>query len=371
MSNGAPATAPAQKLPAFGGLNALFFRLSLKDKMLFARHMEMMTRSGLQVLESLEVLRKQTRSKAFLQVLTDLIADVKNGHYLSVGMERYRKVFGDFIINLVRVGETSGTLSENFKYLAQELEKKSELQKKVVGAMIYPIIVLVATFGITGIMTFFIFPRILPVLKSLNVELPFATRVFIAFSQFTLSYGVWVILGLVALAVAWFLALRARPVRRSWHAVLVRLPLIGPMVVSVNIITIARTMNLLLKGGVRIVEAINISGQSLNNLVYQDYMVQIAQSVQRGEPMSRYMIERELLFPPTFSQMASVGENTGKLDETFAFLADFYETELDGATKTMSNVLEPVLLLAMGLIVCFVAISIITPIYKISQSLGR
>ena len=354
-----------------GSFGTLFFRLSVKDKMLFSRHMEMMTRSGLQVLESLEILRKQTRSRAFLKILDSLIDDVKNGHYLSVGMERFRQVFGDFIINLVRVGESSGTLSENFKYLSVELQKKSELRKKVVGALVYPIVIGFATFGITGIMVFVIFPRILPVLESLNVDLPLATRVFIALSSFAIANVLWILLGLTVLVIAWVSLLRIRSFRKSWHSVLVRIPLIGPLVVDVNVITIARTMSLLLKGGVQIVEAIEISGRSLNNLVFIDEMNRIADAVRQGNRMSKRMISNPTLFPPTFAQMTNVGETTGKLDETYQFLAEFYESELDGATKTLSNVLEPILLLGMGIVVSFVAISIVTPIYQISQTLGR
>jgi type IV pilus assembly protein PilC len=155
------------------------------------------------------------------------------------------------------------------------------------------------------------------------------------------------------------------------HRALLRLPLIGPLITDVNIITMARTMNLLLKGGVRIVEALEISGKSLNNLVYKQQIEDIGGAVRRGDRMSKLMIQRPQFFPATFSEMSNVGETTGKLDETLEFLAEFYESELDSATKTLSNVLEPILLLGMGLVVSFVAISIITPIYKISQTLGR
>jgi len=352
-------------------LNNLTFRLSLKDKMLFARHMEMMTRSGMQVLDALEILKKQTTSRPFLKVLDGLIADVRNGHYLSVGMERYRNVFGDFFINLIRVGETSGTLSENFNYLAQELGKKGELQKKIRGAMAYPIIILFATFGITGIMAFFIFPKILPVLKSINVALPWTTRTFIALSEFMIAYGVWVFVGIIVSVITFWLLLRMRGFRFAWHQFLLSLPLVGRLITEINIINIARTLNLLLRGGVKIVQALEITATTLTNLVYQDEVKLIAQAVQRGETMSRSMISRPNLFPPTFAQMSQVGESTGKLDETLIFLADFYEGELDNSTKSMSNVLEPLLLLVMGGVVSFVALSIITPIYKITQTLGR
>ncbi len=355
----------------FNRLNTMFFRMSLKDKMLFARHMEMMTRSGMQVLESLEILKKQTRSKPFLAVLDGLIEDVRNGHFLSVGMERYRPLFGDFFINLVRVGESSGTLSENFRYLAIELGKKGELQKKITGAIAYPIIILFATLGITGLMSFFIFPKILPVLTSLNVKLPLTTRAFIAVSQFMIRYGALIGIVLTISIVIFVFLLRIRRLRFLWHSTLLSTPLIGRLMSEVNIINIARTLNLLLKGGVKIVQALDITAMTLTNLVYQEEVKRIGLAVQRGEPLSRSMIADPHLFPPTFAQMAAVGESTGKLGETLVFLADFYESELDNSTKTMSTILEPAMLLIMGGIVAFVALAIITPIYSITQTLGR
>ncbi len=358
-------------MASFSDLNNLFFRLSTKEKMLFARHMDMMTRSGMQILDALDALRKQTTSKPFLRILDSLIEDVKNGHFLSVGMERYRNVFGDFFINLVRVGETSGTLAENFKYLAEELGKQSELKSKIRGAMAYPIIIFFATFGITGLMSFFIFPKILPVLLSLNVQLPATTLAFIAISQFLGAYWIYLLLLFVAMGTAFFLLLRIRSFRKGWHALILRLPLIGRLSVEVNIINIARTLNLLLRGGVKIVQALDITADTLTNLVYRDEVHEIAKSVQRGEPMSKLMLERHDLFPASFAQMTAVGENTGKMEETLVFLADFYEGELDSSTKSLSNILEPAMLLIMGGVVTFVALSIITPIYKISQTLGR
>lgn len=352
-------------------LNDLFFRLSTKEKMLFARHMDMMTRSGMQIIDALDALRKQTTSKPFLKILDSLIDDVRNGHYLSVGMEKFHKVFGDFFINLVRVGETSGTLSENFKYLAEEMGKQAELKSKIRGAMAYPIIIFFATFGITGVMSFFIFPKILPVLLSLNVKLPVTTVAFIAISGFLLKYAVFLALGIVAFIVGFMLMLRVRSFQKSWHAIILKTPLVGRLSVEVNIINIARTLNLLLRGGVKIVQALEITANTLTNLVFRDEVLEISKSVQRGETMSKLMIERRDLFPPSFSQMTAVGENTGKLDETLVFLADFYEGELDSSTKSLSNVLEPAMLLIMGGVVAFVALSIITPIYQISQTLGR
>ncbi len=339
--------------------------------MLFSRHMEVMIKSGMQILQSLEILKKQTKSRSFNRVLDQLIADVKNGHFLSASLERYRNVFGDFFINLVRVGETSGTLSENLQYLTEELKKKDELNKKITGAMVYPIVILVATLGITGLMTFVIFPKILPILNSINVKLPAVTVAFIAVSSFLIKYGILVFAGLVGLTIGFWLSLRIPAFRFGWHKFLLAIPYVGTMIQTVNIVSFSRTVGLLLKAGIRIVEALEITGSTMTNLVYKKEIKEVAEGVRKGDQMSKYFMERPHVFPAIFSQMVVVGENTGKLDESVLFLADFYESELDEATKAMSNFLEPVMLLVMGLIVTFVALAIITPIYQITQTLGK
>lgn len=351
--------------------SSFFFRLSLKEKMLFARNLEVMIRSGMQILQSLEILKKQTQSKVFISIIDQLMTDLKNGHFLSAGLERYPRIFGDFFINLIRVGESSGTLSENLKYLAEEMAKKEELQKKIKGAMVYPIIILVATFGITGILTFFVFPKILPVLKNINVALPAITVFFIWLSEFMLAYGGWVMGAIFGLGVLAWALLRLRPVRAAWQGLTLKIPLLSNMVMTINLITFSRTLGLLLKAGVKIVEALDITAATLTNAVYNQEVKKIGEGIRQGETLSKHLIDHPDLFPALFSQMILVGENTGKLDESLAFLANFYESELDEHTKAMSNFMEPALLLVMGLIVGFVALAIITPIYKITQTLGR
>jgi type IV pilus assembly protein PilC len=352
-------------------INNIFFRLSVKEKMLFARHMEVMISSGMQILDSLKVLKRQAKSKAFIAVLDSLINDVQNGHFLSVGLEKYKGIFGDFFINLVRVGETSGTLADNLKYLSEELKKKQELQGKIRGAMIYPVFILIVTIGITAMLTFFVFPKVLPVFNSLGVDLPLVTRVFIAFSQFMITYGGWLFLGSGLLAIGIVFLLRIRSVQFFWHRAILVLPVIKQMSQAVNMVNFARTLSLLLKSGMKIVESLNIAADTLSNLVYREEFKKVSEGVRKGDPMSKYLTATTKLFPPIFAQMILIGENTGKLSETANYLANFYEDELDGATKTLSNVLEPLLLVTMGAIVSMVALSIVLPIYKISQGLGR
>src|SRR3989338_11445358 len=244
--------------------------------MLFARNLEVMIRSGMQILQSLEILKAQSKSITFRKILDQIIFDLKNGHYLADGLARYQNIFGDFFINLVRVGETSGTLSENLKYLSEELRKRDELQKKIRGAMAYPMVIFVSTIGITSVMIFIIFPKILPVLTSLNVELPFITRAFIAISQFMMKYGYLVGVGLVGLIIGLWLILRIPKVKFAWHKLIISVPPISSMSRSINIISFARTLGLLLKAGIKIVEALEITAGTLSNLVYKKEVMRVA-----------------------------------------------------------------------------------------------
>src|SRR3989344_1951853 len=345
----------------------MFSGLSLKDKMFFARHMAIMSRSGMQLLDILKTLKKQTRSRSFKKLLDELTEHIKNGQFLSDGLAKHQRMFGDFFVNIVRVGEISGSLADNLEYLAESLAKKKELESKVKGALIYPVIIFIATMGLTGGMMFFIFPKILPIFQSLKVTLPLITRIFIAVSTFVLQNGILLVGGFVAVVIGSWLLLRIRPIRYVWHRVLLMIPAVGSMVQNYNMVTFIRALSLLMKSGVKIVQALEITSNSLTNLVYKAALKEIAASVGQGDPISKHLAEHPHLFPGVFAQMIAVGEETGKLTDTGNYLADYYEGELDNATKTLSSVLEPFMLVVMGFIVGFVALAIILPIYEVTQ----
>jgi type II secretory pathway component PulF len=271
----------------------------------------------------------------------------------------------------VRVGESAGILSENLNYLADELKKKQELRKKVIGALIYPIVILVATLGITGLLTVFIFPKILPVFKSLNVELPLTTKILIVVSDVLTKYGLLVLLGILALIVALWLILKIKSVKFYFHSLLLYVPIFGKIIRNVSLTNLCRTLGLTLKSGIKVVEAISITAESLPNLVYKKELLKVADEVRKGESLSPHFVRMPHLFPSVLSQMISVGESAGNLSETLLYLAEFYESEVNDATKNLSNVLEPILMVLMGIIVGFVALSIITPIYEVTQNIGR
>ena len=349
----------------------LFSYLSTKDKMFFARRMEMMLRTGMQVLDSLVKLREQTTNPAFTKILDQAIQDVRSGQFLHIGLSRHKKVFGEFFINVIRVGEISGTLADSFKYLAEELKKRQELASKIKGAMIYPAVILVATLGITAILIFFIFPKVIPIFESMRVELPIITVVLITVSQFLLDYGLYVFVGLFGFFFFLWTMLKIPKLKMLWHKSFLFIPFIRQLTISVNVISFARTIALLLKSGVKIVDALTTTADTLANRAYRREILMAADYVKKGNTIAEYLKTRPRYFPVVFSQMIEVGENTGTLDGTSLFLADFYEEELDTSTKALSTILEPLLLVGMGLTVSFVALAILLPIFQITQSVGR
>ncbi len=342
----------------------------MKEKMFFARHLAIMSRSGMQILDILRTLQKQAKSKTFKKIIAGLIDDVGNGQFLADGLAKHQKLFGEFFINIVRVGEISGSLAENLEYLADSLKKKRELEAKVKGAMMYPVIILFATFGITGALMFFIFPKILPIFRSLKIELPLITKIFITVSTFLIDNGPLVFLGVVISCIAMWFLLRIPSIRYIWHRFMLMLPVAGTMVQNFNVIAFVRALSLLMKSGVKIVQSLEITANSSNNLVYRKVLKEVSVAVGQGDPISKHLALHPRLFPVVFSQMIAVGEDTGRLTDTGLYLADYFEGELDNSTKTLSSVLEPLLLVIMGFVVCFIALAIILPIYEVSQHIG-
>ncbi|MDP3999234.1 MAG: type II secretion system F family protein [bacterium] len=346
-------------------------RVSTQEKIIFTRHLAIIIKSGMTLIDALTMLRQQTKSRSLSKILDTVIKDVSNGQFLSASLDKYKSVFGDLFVNIIRVGESSGILSENLEYLSHELKKSRELSKKVTGALVYPGVILSATFGIVGMLIFFIFPKILPVFSSLNIKLPASTKALIFISNAMTNYGGRIALGFLAALIGFWLLLRIKKVQFFYHWLILRLPLVGGMVQSVNMTNFSRTLGLLLKSGVKIVEAVNITAEALPNLVYRQEVKGVAASIQKGESISKHLLTRKHLFPAMAANMVAVGENTGNLSETLLYLGEFYESELDELVKNLSNVMEPVLMLVMGAMVGFVAIAIITPIYEITQAVGR
>lgn len=356
---------------AHSRFSRLFERLPLQEKINFSRHLAIVTKAGLPVMEGLRVIKEQATLKVMREVLDQMIADVERGQSLADSLESHRHIFGDFFINIIRVGETSGTLSQNLFYLADELKKAKQLRSRVRSAMVYPIVILVATVGITAFLTFVVFPKILPVFSGLDIELPATTRFLISVLDFSQAFGWQFLVGLAVFSVLFRMLLKVGAVRYLFHRLVFFLPVASGLVVNVNMTNFARILGLLLKSGIRIVESIVITSNTFENMVYQRILGGADDRIRRGEQLAECLGENPKFFPTLFVGMIKIGENTGNLEENLGYLSDYYAEEVDNKIAAMTSLLEPVLLLIMGFLVGFVAISIILPIYSISSGLSN
>lgn len=345
-------------------------RLSNKEQTMFAKRMSFLVKAGVPLIESLSLIRTQTKSKSKSALYDKVIEDVNNGQFLSASLSKQGNMFGEFAVNLIRVGEESGILSQNLSYLADELEKKEALRRKIVGALVYPAVITVATLGITGVLTMYIFPKILPVFSSLHVALPLSTRILIAISGFMHNYGAWVFLCLFAAVGGFVMAKNKIPrVRFMTHGLILRLPLFGRMMKSYNLANFTRTLGLLLKSGIQVSGALEMTTQTTGNLVFKEAYKDIHRSVMMGLPISHSLAKHDYLFPDLLTHMVAIGETTGNLSSALTYLSEMYEAEVEEMTKGLSSAIEPVLMVTMGILVGFIAVSIITPIYAITQNL--
>lgn len=345
------------------------FRVGALDRVLMAKHLATLIRSGIPLDESLEILAEEASTARLRKVILAVRKRVEAGATLYESLAGFPSIFNALFVQMVRVGEESGTLEENLRYVAEQLEHDYDIRQKVKGAAAYPILVLVLAFVMGGAMSFFILPRLVPLFESLGVELPLPTRIVLAVSIFFVKYGtvffVGAALGLLGLRVL----LRTPAVRPYWHNVLLRIPTVGRIVLDLNMARFTRTLGILLRSGLPIVDALRITEETTVNWVYRDLVDRAANEVERGVPLSEAMmgvtVNRKVL-PVIVPRMIGVGERTGTMDEALINLAEFYEKEVDGATKTMSTIIEPLLIIVIGLVVALIAIAIISPIYQLT-----
>lgn len=343
-------------------------RLSLQNQSLFAKRLSLLSEAGISILESIDILKRQSKNH-LRRMLEEIRRDVSNGQFLSKSLSKHRRVFGDFAVNIIHVGETSGTLSENLKYLSEEIDKKRKLRGTIIGAFVYPIIIMVAAFGICGFLVLYLFPKLMPIFKNLRISLPVTTRILIWLSSSLTKYGLWLVIVLVLSVVIFIISLRCRSVRSIFDRVTLKIPISGSIIQYYHLANICRTLGLLLKGNMPVLEAVKITGDTSTSLPYKAELNSLKNSIAKGSNIGKQLEKRPKLFPVILTEMIIIGEKTGNLSETLIYLAGIFEHELNEKTKRLSSVIEPIMMLGMGLIVGFIAISIIAPIYEITQHL--
>jgi type IV pilus assembly protein PilC len=340
------------------------------DIMLFTKHLSVTLQSGLTLVDALEILVDQSKGK-MQQVVEKLLDTVKSGEPFYEALKQQPKYFSAIYVNMVKSGELSGTLDQNLKKLTRQLEKSYALKKKIKSAMIYPIMIFVAVFALGVSVAIFILPKILPLFKTLDVELPLTTRGLIYVAETFEAHGLAIFIGLIVFMIFSFWLLKRDFVKPFTHRLVLKIPLVNKIIMNINLERFNHTFGSLLESGLPLNQSLKITADATDNRVYKKAVQNLVPVIEAGNPLSKAIASYPELFPLITSRMIGVGERTGNLGQNLKYLAQFYEEAVDEATKNLSTTLEPILLMVIGVIVGTVAISILGPIYQITGNLRQ
>lgn len=348
-------------------LERLLNRVTTKDKIFFTQQLEVMIRTGFSLSHGLKTLTKQIENKRLREIIYDLTSQIEQGSTFAKSLERYPKIFSEIYCSMIAAGEASGKLDESLKRLLIQMKKTFELRAKVKGAMIYPSIVLTAMMGIGTFMFIFVIPKILNIYEEANAILPLPTRVIITASKFAGNYGIFLLIGLVILIFSFLRIIKTKKGKKAYHSVLLKLPIASKIIKKMNLATFARNLSSLLRTDIPIVETFNIVSRTQGNVIYQLELKQAAEELKTGVSVTKILERSPELFPPVVTQIVSVGEETGTLDSTTEELAIFYEEELVQILSNLAVIIEPVLMLILGIGVGLLAVAVVMPIYSLVQ----
>jgi type II secretory pathway component PulF len=340
-------------------------RIPPKDLVVFSRQLSVMISAEVPIVQALKVLIRQTVNKNLQRVVANIAADVEGGTKLSIALSRYPAVFDNFFVNIVRSGETTGKLDEVLDYLATQQERDYDLVSKIKGAMIYPVFILFGLVTVGVIMMIFVIPKLTSILKETGAALPLSTQILIVTSDFMKNYW-WLLLILLVGIVVGIRYLISFPVgRRFWDALKLRLPIFGQLFRRIYMVRFTRGLTTLLTGGVEIVAALKIAGDIVGNAVYKDLILQTVKEVEDGNPITT-VFARSKEIPVMVSQMLGIGEQTGKIDVILSRLTDFYSREIENMVRNLTTIMEPLIMLLMGVAVGIMVSAIILPMYNLA-----
>jgi type IV pilus assembly protein PilC len=356
-----------EELPASGedGFRTVMKAIKPKSLQIFSRQFATMIEAGLNVVSALVILEEQTEDKYLAAVIRELRADVEGGLLLSQAMARHPKVFNRLYISMVEAGEAAGILDTVLDRVAFQIEKETQIKRRVKGAMIYPIMVMIfATLVLTGMLLFLV-PIFVKIFAQLGGELPKLTQLVVGASNI-LKHDWYIIFPLLIGSIVGFRRWkRTESGRKRWDAFKLRVPMkIGDVVLKVTMARFSRTLSTLVAAGVDIIKALEITGQTAGNWVVEDALANVRQQVHEGVPIAQPLIENPV-FPPMVSQMVKIGEETGELEKMLGKIADFYEDEVDAAISTLTSIIEPLMMIGVGCMVGIIIISMYLPMFKL------
>lgn len=343
-------------------------RLPLREQMFLAEHLAVMLKAGIALDRALSTLAEQSTHRAAKRIFSATAEAVRGGNPLSFGLKKFEYTFSALFINMVSAGELSGKLEEALRRAHLQMKKDYELRSKVLSALIYPAFIIVAMFGIGGAMMVYVIPKLIPLFESFGTALPLPTRILIGISKFITSYAIWTALGAV-LVIFTIIKLLRGPLKRPWHTLLIHFPILGKLLRNVNVARIARTFSTLLGTDILVVNALTITAEIVGNLRFKEALLYAADQTKQGVAIAESVAQYPALFPPTIHTMISVGEESGNLKELLEEVAEFYEEQVDTITKNISSIIEPILIVLLGVAIGGIAMAILTPMYSIMNQI--
>ena len=354
------------KVPFYAWEVKIFKRISLRDIVLFSRQLSIMFSSRVSLVEALVTIASQTKNLEFRERILDLSREVEGGSAFSKALSRHPKIFSSFYISMVKSGETSGKLSESLSYLADHLEREYHLVSRLRGAMIYPSLVIMVASVVLLLMIFFVIPQLTKVFQEAGQPLPIVTQLVIGLSLFLRKWG-FLFIGLLAGLVIFVLRyIKTLEGKENFDKISLRLPLIGDLLKMVYLSRLAENLSTLISGGLPIAQALETTGEVVGNTVYKEIIFLTRDEVRKGEPISSVLRRYPEAFPPVFCQMTLVGEKTGTLEKTLLNVVDFYQKEVNMSIDNLLSILEPVLIIFLGVIVAGLMVSVLLPLYRMT-----
>ena len=358
----------AEKRGFLEGLTSYFGHVRRKDMIVFTRQLATLLEARLPLNTALKTLRAQTKQPVLKEAMGQMTDDIDAGLSFSQAMERQGAVFPSFYVDMVKTAEVTGNLNEIAGFLADYTEKEGILASKATSAMIYPAVVVGLFIAVALILMIFVFPQLLPIFEQSNVQLPLYTQILLSSGTFLAKWWFVVIIVLISLAVLAFNYVRTPEGTALVDDLKIKLPLLKRIFLPLVITRFSNAAALLIHGGIPIAQALEIIGRMMGNVLYRDIMHDVAESVRQGKLLSQSIEEYPEYFPSLVSQMISIGETTGKIEQVFSRLAVFYGKEADAVLNNLVDLIQPALMVVIGVMVAFLFASVLIPLYSLTAS---
>lgn len=362
-------TPKANKINKINLLLEKFSSIPISEKLFFVQYLGIMLKAGISLSVALKTLAQQTNNKKFARIITDVSKNVEKGVSFTESLRPHEKIFGQLFINMIESGEVSGKLEEVLKKLYIQFKKNHELVSKVKGAMTYPIVIMAAMAGIGTFMMIVVVPKITAMFKDFNAELPLPTKILIKFSDSLVAYGVIYLVASVIAILIFRQLIKTAKGKNILHGILLKLPILGPIIKKINLARFARTISSLLKTDIMIIKSFQITAEVLGNVHYRAALLDMSNKIKKGGTINEVIANYPKLFPPVVVQIIAVGEETGELDYVLEELAEFYEGEIDQIMNNLPAIIEPILILTLGLVVGGMAVAVIMPMYSLTSAI--